>query len=193
MATPISGYQDLLENIFRNLELDDTTSTRVRNYFNELDDSSKYEMINTDKILPLIDELLKSDSKLKDLLARGDIPESSKESIKSLNKELAKLQGLIFLRKVVKASISPDSSEIINVLVDTFKTKIDAINNILKTNLEAPKEEEDEEEESSPLPPVPEPAPAPGGSKYFSFGGGKNYHQKYLNYKAKYLQLKKSL
>jgi hypothetical protein len=183
IATPpvIPDFDKLIDRIILNLRFDTTTSDNLKKYFEELNDSTKFAMISSPELDKLTTDLISSDTFLSGLLNRSDVPDDSKKAITELNQELAKLQGLIFLRKIFKTS---DSSEIINILVDTFKTKIDTINKILKQNLIPEKEEE---EEASPLP------PPPGGTKYFSVGGGKNYHQKYLNYKTKYLQLKKSL
>lgn len=136
----------------------------VRNY----NDSERYSMINN----RLLNQLVANDIEIRNLERNGPLAQYFQEDgalhdqWKTFKNSLAKLQGLVILKRIVPGNCQP----VVETLIKAFSDKINTVNAILEDNLANP--------------------PLAGGSLQNS-KDSKNYKNKYWKYRFKYELLKK--
>ena len=187
-----------MERILNALDIVDPTKADILTEIKTYSDNLKFKLINYTEFNNHLDEMVRADEALSKLLKENaDLQDYyTKGLIKAewdkTMLELAKLQGLIILRKVTQK----DCDGLIKSLLNAFNLKINAVNNILSSDLK---------DNSTPAPaPTPDPNPTSDPNStpasapvvpFMTMMGGSNdehYRLKYLKYKGKYLNLLKN-
>jgi hypothetical protein len=178
----------IMERILTALDIKDPTRGDVLKEIVNYTADKKIKLLNYTQFEEHLDKMIKADSDLHDLLKNNE--ELSDYYNRDLIKvewdksmeELAKLQGLIILRKVVQK----DCDSLIKSILNAFNLKITAVNNILSSDLSANKSSEPSETKLASPAVIPS-VPLVGGNVDEAL-----YKAKYLKYKAKYLNLIKN-
>lgn len=179
---------DTMTKILAALKIDSNQQDQILSEMKTYSTDLKLRIINYSKFDEHLDEMLNADRELANLMANNQELKSyyDKNLIKDewdkSMQELAKLQGLIILRKVAQQ----DCDGLIKALLNAFNVKISAVNNILSSDLK--------DKGTSPKPPSPTNLPEITENLKNQEGGGNDdkYRAKYLKYKAKYLNLVKN-
>ena len=186
-----------INKILTSLNIESPIKDDVINEMKELDDNSKYVIINDEKLQDNVKVLIEADKKLYSLIKEGgplfEYTDKIKDEWDKSMKQIARLQGLIILRKISENNCD----SIIKSLLDGFNNKLSAVNQILSSDLKAPNKKsskiqtksetlrsetsdsENNQQETNLL-------------KTQLIGGTDEYYTKYLKYKNKYLYLKKN-
>ena len=182
MSVPVSGTNSLdssnlgfkfvayINNIITALGItDENMKMRIEDDMKKFDEKSKYKIISDTKLKDNINQLLIADNKLHDLVNNGGILNSfytkngeNKQKWDSAMEQVARLQGLIILRKISYN----DCDGLIKTLLGAFNNKLAVVNNLLASDLES--------------------------KKTLIGGSDNDYLVKYLKYKNKYLKLLKN-
>lgn len=131
----ISGYTELIEQIINDLDFkDESIKEEIRKSLQGLNDSSRNELMSSKMLTTLRHKLREKDQEL--VLALKEIEASIKnprllDRIEHLKKELGKLQGLVFLRKIRK-----DCDQIAKNLIKAYTNKLQVVNQVLAQNLD---------------------------------------------------------
>lgn len=170
---------EIMEKVLAALHIEGSQKDTILDEMKKYSTDLKLRIINYADFDKHLDEMLDADKKLANLMKDNEELKGYYESgliktewDKSME-ELAKLQGLIILRKVAQK----DCDGLIKALLNAFNVKINAVNNILSSDLNGKEKSGSSSKLVSPM-----------------FGGGDDakYRAKYLKYKAKYLNLMKN-
>ena len=141
----IDNFKNFIKKALDSLGIIDTESdqlqTKILNEFDKYNDSTIYQIIQKEGLERKIKNLLEYDNKIKDLLIDPELaPILNSESVRGnwdkTMSSLARLQGLILLRKVTK-----NCETGIGKIIDAMENKLSAINNILEEELKGESKE----------------------------------------------------
>lgn len=156
--------EPIIENMVTNIGLDDSQKGDIMTEITDILDGNKHKLNDID-----ISALLSADAELQQmrnniLREYGDADGTTKEEFNKLFLQLVKLQSISLLKKIEK-----DCSEPIRVILETITKKLEAVNNLRMQDLKS----------DLPL--------------QISQGQAGGAYNKYLKYKNKYINLKKSM
>ena len=166
---------------------DDVMKKKIEEEMRNFDKKSKYKIISDSELQTNVKRLIDADEKLQKLVNEEGILHSfytknieNKQAWDESMEQVARLQGLIILRKISHN----DCDGLIKSLLGAFDTKLQAVNELLSSDLKADK---DGKQTTSPV----QDKPLSDQDQDQQFGGS-DYLVKYLKYKNKYLKLLKN-
>jgi hypothetical protein len=185
-------FIEFINKILTSLNIESPIKDDVINEMKELDDNSKYVIINDEKLQENVKTLIEADKKLYSLIKEGgplfEYTEKIKDEWDKSMKQIARLQGLIILRKISENNCD----SIIKSLLDGFNNKLSAVNQILSSDLKAPNKKSSKIQTKSETSKSENNERETNELKDTLIGGTDEYYTKYLKYKNKYLYLKKN-
>jgi len=129
----IPGYEDLIDSILTDLDIIDPIKSELERFFSKVNLKTKYELVSSKDIVELRQKLKLADDKLKTAFDELKVAIKDKrviDRIDNLKKELGRLQGLIFLRKITK-----DCDHVIRNIANAYTNKLQVVNKVLAQNL----------------------------------------------------------
>lgn len=187
---------DTINSILENLEIDETAKQAIQQEFKQILATEEFEISSQ-----YLNELNKADTLLKSVFNEIKGKYSELEGpLNELLSSLGRLQGISLLQKVKEADECPDK---IKAIVNAVNEKIKIVNEVLKTNLavdtaiSAATPAAIAATTSAATAPATPAAPAADDTgadnqQPQQQQGGAAY-KKYLKYKTKYINLKKSM
>jgi hypothetical protein len=125
-SVPIFG--DVMKTIYKALDLSATDEATINSKLQNYTNVEKYKLINSAN--KYLEDLVDADKKIIKLEMEDKLSKDNIVLFKTTLAELAKLQGLILIRKA-----SENCDELIKVLLEAFKNKLSVVNDILINNL----------------------------------------------------------
>jgi hypothetical protein len=125
-SVPIFG--DVMKTIYKALDLSATDEATINSKLQNYTNVEKYKLINSAN--KYLENLVDADKKIIKLEMEDKLSKDNIVLFKTTLAELAKLQGLILIRKA-----SENCDELIKVLLEAFKNKLSVVNDILINNL----------------------------------------------------------
>jgi hypothetical protein len=131
-------FMEYVSDIIKALGISDNTlKTDIESKMQELNTNTKLKIINNNQLQTQVENLLAADTKLHELVKNDGIlnifyktPEN-KQQWDNTMAEVARLQGLIVLRKISETNCDG----IIKTLLGAFDTKLKAVNDLLSADL----------------------------------------------------------
>jgi hypothetical protein len=133
-------FIEYIDEIITALGITDTSiKQKIKKDMEIFDQKSKYKIISDSALQKNVVKLLEADRKLNDLVKTGGIlktfydKQENKDAWDNSMKQVARLQGLIILRKISQN----DCDGLIKNLLGAFDTKLKAVNTVLESDLKS--------------------------------------------------------
>jgi hypothetical protein len=138
-SNQLDDFKKFIETSINSLGIKDVApenlKTRILKEFNKYDKETYNKIMKTEGLVDKIKKLIEYDKQINGLLEDEDLglilkSESVKKNWDKTMNSLARLQGLILLRRVTK-----DCGEGLEKIIDAMDNKLNAVNNILETDI----------------------------------------------------------
>lgn len=136
-AIDIKTFKEFLKTTIDKLGIPDDIKDKILAEFNKYDDTTYFELININRrdLVTKMIELIATDDKIQGILVDPELRSiinsgSVKKNWDKTMSSLARLQGLILLKKVTK-----NCEGGIEKIIEAMNDKLSAVNNILEAEL----------------------------------------------------------